>query len=69
MALAGGLQTRCPVGFLEPIEHQLRRQEHGDRVDLVLAGVFRRRTVGPFQHRVIVAAFQILSARFTSAVE
>ncbi len=65
----GGFKTRRHFGFLEPVEHQLHGQKHGDRIDLILAGVFRCRTVGRFEHGVVVAAVQILNAGFTSAVE
>ena len=65
----GGFQTHGLFVFFQPVEHQLRGQQHGDRIHLVLAGVFRCRTVCRFKHRVIVAAFQIFSVRFTSAVE
>ncbi len=65
----GGFQTRGHFGFLKPVEHQLGGQKHGDRIDLVLTGVFRRRTVSWLKNSVLVAAVQILSARFTSAVE
>jgi hypothetical protein len=51
----GGFQMRSHFGFLEPVEHQLGGQEHRDRVNLVLAGVFRRRAVCRFKHGVVVA--------------
>ena len=51
----GGFKTRGHVGFLEPVEHQLGGQEHRDRIDLVLAGVFRRRAVRRFEDGVFVA--------------
>ena len=54
-AANGRFKTRGHVGFLEPIEHQLGGQEHGDRVDLVLTGIFWRRAVGRFEHRVVIA--------------
>ena len=65
----GGFKARGHFGFLEPVEHQLGGQEHGDGIDLVLTGVFWRRGVCRFEHGVGVARVQILSARFTSAVE
>ena len=65
----GGFKTRRHFGFLEPVEHQLHGQKHGDGIDLVLTGVFRRRSVGRLEHGGAVDAVQILSARFTSAVE
>jgi len=50
----GGFKTRGLVDFLEPVEHELGGQEHGDRVDLVLTGVFRRRSVRWFKYGVAV---------------
>ena len=65
----GGFKARGLFRFLEPVQHQFRGQKHGDRIDFVLAGVFRRRSMRRFEDGVVVAAVQILSARFTSAVE
>ena len=49
-----GFQTRRHFVFLEPIEHQLGSQKHRDRIDFVLAGVLRRRSVGRFENGVVV---------------
>ncbi len=65
----GSFKTHGHFGFLEPIQHQLGSQKHGDGTYLVLTGVFRGRSVRRFKHSVGVASVQILSARFTSAVE
>jgi len=37
-------------GFAEPIQHHLGCEDGGDGVDLVLAGVFGRGTMGGFEH-------------------
>ena len=51
----GGFKTRGHFSFFEPVEHQLCGQEHGDGIDLVLTGVFRRRPMRRFEYGVVVA--------------
>src|SRR5512141_2098696 len=41
-----GLDGARLRGLAEPLEHHLRGQDRRDRIDLVLAGVFRGRAVG-----------------------